>query len=385
MNQKAYLEDSQNNFLSTLILENILHNMPGHVYWKDINGVYKGCNDKQAKTLGLQFGYQVIGKTDFDLPWPENSAREFHENDLRIMHCGVAEAIEEKINDQGSFVFSIKSPIINDKSQIYGILGISIDITDKKRAQQLEKEKEIAQKNSEIMNILSSSIAHEIRTPLAIIKINADLIGMSDIAQYIEQEEEKKTFIDQMDNIQQAIKECSQVMNMLLVKLKRISMGKLEITDDEICSISRTVTTALSEYPFRKNECEKIHYNLNSFDFAYRGNARLTKHVLFNLIKNALHVINQTPDGEIYIESKSANQFNQLIFRDTGFGISPEYLQKIFNKFETTDDVHSGTGLGLAFCKLVMESYGGKIECRSELDKFTEFTLLFPVIDITSQ
>ncbi len=370
-------KNSENFEFSTLLLENILINMPGHVYWKDINGIYLGCNDKQAKTLGLQFGYEVIGKTDFDLPWPEESAQKFHENDQRIIQSGIAETIEEQIDDEGSIVFSIKAPIQNKNGKIYGVLGISIDITDKKRAEQLQKEKEIALKNAELMNILSSSIAHEVRTPLAIVKINADLINLSDVAKDLPNEKKQTEFIDCMSNIQQAIKECSQVMDMLLVKLRRITSNQSSKTDEETCSISQAIKAVLSEYPFRKNERQLIQY-IKKIDFFYQGNSRLTKHILFNLLKNALNATHEAQKGEIFIQCKSGKNHNQLIFKDTALGISPEYLPKIFTRFETTNDAHSGTGLGLAFCKLVMESYGGKIECRSVLGEFTEFTLYFP-------
>ncbi len=355
-------------------------NMPGHVYWKNVHGVYLGCNDKQAKTLGFEFGDEVIGKTDFDLPWPQKIARQFHDNDQRIIEKGEAEIVEEKITDDGDTVLSIKAPIKNELGEIFGILGISIDITEKKRAEQFQKEKEIAEKNAELMNILSSSVAHEIRTPLSIIQINANL------QQLLEEEElnfapgKKQKFLLQTKNICQAVKECSQVIDMLLVKLKKISMTsnteKKELL--ALCSIQDTIQRALGEYPFR--EGEKVHYTRTK-EFVYQGDERLIKHVLFNLVRNSLNAIGEAQKGEIFIECRTNNKGNQLIFKDTALGISSDYLPKIFNKFETTDAAHSGTGLGLAFCKLVMESFGGSIECKSELNEFTEFTLTFPKVD----
>lgn len=74
----------------------MISNLPGHVYWKDRNGVYLvGCDDKQAKSLELEYGYQVIGKTDFELPWKEEDARRFCENDLYIIERNCQEVFEE--------------------------------------------------------------------------------------------------------------------------------------------------------------------------------------------------------------------------------------------------------------------------------------------------
>ena len=78
-----------------LALEHIMRMLPGHVYWKDINGVYLGCNDNQAKSLGLKYGSEVIGKTDFDLPWPQGSAEDFYVNDMTVMESGSNLVVEE--------------------------------------------------------------------------------------------------------------------------------------------------------------------------------------------------------------------------------------------------------------------------------------------------
>ncbi len=59
-----------------VVLENLLSHMLGHLYWKNTEGVYLGCNDKQAQSLGLQKGKEVVGKTDFEL-WPVEVASRF--------------------------------------------------------------------------------------------------------------------------------------------------------------------------------------------------------------------------------------------------------------------------------------------------------------------
>jgi signal transduction histidine kinase len=73
---------------------------------------------------------------------------------------------------------------------------------------------------------------------------------------------------------------------------------------------------------------------------------------------------------------------SQLLFRDTGVGIAPHVLPHIFTRFYTSsdavDDASIGTGIGLAFCRDVMRSMGGAIDCRSVEGMFTEFTLTFP-------
>lgn len=372
---------NDNAQLSALILESIMSSIPGHVFWKDVNGVYLGCNDIQARSAGFQRSQDMIGKTDFDMLWAEG-ANEIRANDQRIMLTGTAEVVDEEAdygNGNVRMFSSIKSPIKNAQGEVFGILGICVDITNKKQLERAEKEREIAQKNAEVMNILAASLAHEIRTPLAIIKINTDLISMPNLVAQLPDKEDKKQLTKSIGNIQQAIKECTQVMDMLLVKLRQMAQLEKGAMLWETCSMKETIDAALSEYPFRDDEKPLIHYKKKRKDFVYAGHTRLTKHIIFNLLKNALYVMRDEGKGEIFIEYRMGKEYNQLIFKDTAKGIPAEYLPKIFDKFETTDDAHSGTGLGLAFCKLVMDTYGGKIECISKEGEFTQFILSFPV------
>lgn len=367
-------------------LNEIIDNFPGDVYWKNLDGVWLGVNERGRQNLQkmgfLSDSTEIIGKTDIEI-FGKKTSNIYRRNDNVVMEQNREVSIEEETilpSGQKVIKYSTKKPLHNQRHEIKGIIGISVDITEKKRLEQLEREQEIAKKNSELMHILSSSIAHEIRTPLSIIKINADLITISNIVNHIPNVTEKNQFLNNINNIHQAIKECTQVMDMLLVKLKKIATNDSESRESNICSIAETIHIALSEYPFRDSERKKIHYIETKQDFSYFGQTRLTKHILFNLLRNALHVMQEAPEGEIFIKLQKHSTFNCLIFKDTALGIAPDYLPKIFDKFETTNDAHSGTGLGLAFCKLVMESYGGQITCRSELGQFTEFTLSFPVI-----
>lgn len=80
---------------SKIALESIIAFLPAHVYWKNTQGVYLGCNDKQAKSLGFISGKEIIGKTDFELPWPEGAAEEFRNNDLKVINTGKPISAEE--------------------------------------------------------------------------------------------------------------------------------------------------------------------------------------------------------------------------------------------------------------------------------------------------
>ena len=106
-------------------------------------------------------------------------------------------------------------------------------------------------------------------------------------------------------------------------------------------------------------------------DFVFLGSMNFMMHVYFNLLKNALFYIKRAGKGEIYITVRK----NEVVFRDTGPGIPSEYLPQIFDRFHSKRE--GGTGLGLAFCQLVMDSFDGTITCDSVEGEYTEFRLMF--------
>jgi signal transduction histidine kinase len=101
-------------------------------------------------------------------------------------------------------------------------------------------------------------------------------------------------------------------------------------------------------------------------------------HILFNLLKNALYYIEASGKGDIHIWLENDEGKNTLHFKDTGPGISATLLPSIFERFFSRRK--HGTGMGLAFCKSVMQEIRGDIQCRSKEGEYTEFVLTFPTL-----
>ncbi|RDH39812.1 MAG: PAS domain S-box protein, partial [Candidatus Aquirickettsiella gammari] len=146
-------------------LLNIIAKAPGHFYWKDKEGVYQGSNDAQAIFLGYKSGKDLIGKTDFDLPW-KAQASYLQKIDKQVMETEKEYSVEEIVDRYAGIkiiFFSRKIPLYDPKTKkVIGIIGTSLDITASKQA-------EIA-KQEFLMNM-----AHDLRTPLA------GIIGLSSI------------------------------------------------------------------------------------------------------------------------------------------------------------------------------------------------------------
>ena len=98
--------------------------------------------------------------------------------------------------------------------------------------------------------------------------------------------------------------------------------------------------------------------------------------VVVNLLKNALRAIQRASKGDIKILVESGKQGSLISVRDTGSGIPQSQLPHIFTRFHSYP-AHEGTGIGLAFCRETLASWGANIECRSEENLFTEFVMTF--------
>lgn len=206
---------------------------------------------------------------------------------------------------------------------------------------------------------LASSIAHEIKNYLTAISICSELSEM------------------QLENIRKKVRSADYIIRNLQLQIKGIVTGESNSTDFKCYSIAKSIEESLEQYPFQEGERELITLDI-SRDFEYQGNLALTTHIVYNLLKNALRAITNADKGTISIRLESAAKFNKLIFRDTASGIAKEFLPKIFRLFASQMTEQGGTGVGLAFCKTIMQSYGGDIICNSLEGEYTEFVLSFP-------
>ncbi|MDR2251785.1 MAG: PAS domain-containing protein, partial [Endomicrobium sp.] len=133
-------EGKENELKMRHYINNILEYVPGCIYWKDVNGVYLGCNQMEVEVLGLNSSEQMIGKTDYQLPW-KNIATRLEKTDKQIMETKIPEEVIETptLADGKTLVMlTKKSPLYDEKWNVVGIIGVSIDITDRKKKEELE-------------------------------------------------------------------------------------------------------------------------------------------------------------------------------------------------------------------------------------------------------
>lgn len=233
---------------------------------------------------------------------------------------------------------------------------------------------------------VGANIAHELRTP--IVSIEAGISGAKSylpslLKAYTLAKQHKinvpeissqhmDTLLNLLDELEEETRYSNIIIDMLLVKSKQRGFTKTSFVS---CSISHCISEALRRYPFKEGEEKLINWD-NSQDFHFHGEPLLILHVFFNLIKNALYFIEQEGKGKIQIRYEKSIQYNIVHFKDTAKGIPAHVISRLFERFYSYSN--RGTGLGLAFCKMVMRGLEGDIKCKSIYGEFADFILYFP-------
>ncbi len=351
--------------------EEILALIPEHIYWKDINGTYLGCNQQVVKNAGLSNRKDVIGKTDYDMPWHAN-ADEVRRNDRTVIETAQPILLEEVSTwawqKMPSTVLTRKIPLYDSKQKVIGVLGVSVDITDKKKAELAEKKTEELQAKLQGIKILAYSIAHEIRNPLGIVNL-----GIQRIVRKISSVKgSKSTIADDIKTVEQAAQKAETIINLILAYVKNET-----IQDDNFTQLSilPQLEKIIQQLPLSRKQRKNLVYH-ETVNFEYRGSAVLTEILFYNILNNAVHHISQ--EDKIYIWHEELEASHRLHIKDTGTGIPTDILDNIFEMGVSTKPIGQGAGIGLALCKIIMLAYKGNIDCISELGHYTDIILTFP-------
>ena len=247
-----------------------------------------------------------------------------------------------------------------------------------------KKDREILNEKKLVMRSLAANIAHELRTPLSSIGMcNYSATRM--LNQIWEKQKSDAAVItfqgyqqlqEVLERSERAVRSACHIINMMLAIAKNQNIDKARFVN---FSIVDSIKVAIENYPLQKGFSEKIHFK-SDIDFHVRGEEILFRYVMFNLLKNSIYALQEANKGEITISLSKDSQWNYVVFEDTGKGVEEKDIELIFDEFYTTKPNNTGNGIGLAFCKNVIDSFGGHISCSSEQKKYTRFTILFPKV-----
>ncbi|MCM1991563.1 HAMP domain-containing sensor histidine kinase [Oceanirhabdus seepicola] len=222
-------------------------------------------------------------------------------------------------------------------------------------------------KSNRAKNDFISSISHELRTPLAAIR------GWSELLKEDLDESDKAMGLDIITNESIRLNTLvEQLLDFSKLQSKRVVLNK-DIID------LNGLTANVTSYFKRRFEEENIslYLTLSEHHIDIKGDENRIKQVLINVIDNAMKFT--SPEGKISVSTGVEEGYAIIKITDNGVGISEEDLKKVTEKFFKGSSSKSGTGIGLALCKEIMELHKGEFLIDSTLGIGTEVMLKFPI------
>jgi two-component system CAI-1 autoinducer sensor kinase/phosphatase CqsS len=231
------------------------------------------------------------------------------------------------------------------------------------------------------------SISHELRTPLLSVHASAKGLnqyvpplvafykkhsGLAVAAERVPIRQLDMT-VPAIERIQTEVQSMNSAIDLLLANAGR-AKDKPQMVQD--FSIKDLIASVVQWYPFESDKHRALVTLDIQSDFRVEANMDLMSMVIVNLLKNALRAVARARKGDIRIIVEANSQGGKFIVRDTGCGIPRSQIAHIFTRFYTYP-AHEGTGIGLAFCRETLASWGAKIACRSEEGAFCEFEIQF--------
>ncbi|MEQ8315821.1 MAG: PAS domain-containing protein [Phycisphaerales bacterium] len=479
------------------LLENIIANIPVFVFWKDRACRYLGCNQLVADIAGLDSPAGLVGRDDFDdvMPWTAEQARAFHRDDVEVMESGQTRINVEESQTQAdgttAHLLTSKVPLRGENGEVSGLLGLSFDITERRRTEErldlairaaneglwdwnlitdevffndttfsmlgyergdvehtldswrsLVHQDDLAHALTAIqqhLDGLTPSYRCEIRVrasdgswrwildvgevtdrdssgrPVRMIGVHIDVTELRAARERAEAADRAKSeFLSNMSHelrtplngvlgyaqlllrdanmtgeqrrSMSAIQSCGQHLLTLIndvLDLARIESGKLriEMEDTDLQKLLTSVRDVLAQRATEKD----IALCLDVSPEVPRGvstDATKLRQVLVNLAGNAIKF---TSGGSVTLRvSEPAIGTLRFEVEDTGVGMTPQELDRVFEAFAQADaGKHAGgTGLGLAISRNIVAALGGEIEATSEPGIGSRFRFDIPLREV---
>ena len=294
-----------------------------------------------------------------------------------LEHLHLNEQGEERVVEVHGY------PIFDQTGKLIQIIEYSIDITEKKIIEKdLVKARKLAEAASAAKSEFLANVSHEIRTPM-----NA-IMGMAYLALQTELDQQQRDYIDK---VYYSSEHLLEIIGDIL-DLSKIEAGQLQLSlvPFRLPALLNGIVATMEAHALQKGLAFTLTTS-GDLSAMVRGDDLRLRQILLNLVSNAIKF---TSTGSVTIRADVGDCDPQgqtlrlhCTVQDTGIGVAPEKLERIFNSFEQADNSHTrefgGTGLGLAICKQLAELMGGRIWVESVAGKGSSFHVELPLLCAT--
>ena len=346
-------------------------------------------NVATGQMFGSKEQFRIYGY-DPSLPIPDYNtivAKSAHPEDIDLINqtflgavnSGKPYELEHRIvlpDGKVHWVYEIAHPSFDQDGQLVRYVGISLDITERKKAsQELAETNQSLEKALHTKDEFMAAMSHELRTPLA------GIMGMAEMLQSTAADSLNSKQVGYLATIQQSSNRLLELINNLLEFTHlQSSTAALNLLP---CSIAGVCQTALQQIiPVSNSKQQQTHYTSMPSEIILQTDEKRLVKILLLLLDNASKF---TPrGGELGIEviGRSEAELVEFTVWDTGIGISEENLTRLFKPFAQLDTSlarqYEGAGLGLALAKGLTDLLDGTISVQSTLGKGSRFTVTLP-------
>jgi two-component system sensor histidine kinase PilS (NtrC family) len=327
--------------------EHIIHSMRGGLITTSLEGRVTLLNSAGQRLLGRR-ARDVFGKGVDEIfldPLP------------RTNHNSSTGEVRALLQDGSERTFGISvSPLMNVDQQLTGYVYTFEDLTEVRR---LEKEVRMRDRLSAVGR-MAAGIAHEIRNPLASIAGSVQVLS-----QISDMSPEQQTLI-------QIVTKESERLNQIISDFLIYSREKnLQLVPTDLVPLLEDTVTLLRNHPRLQEHNIDVRTEFPTDAVTVLGDADRLKQVFWNLSENALRAM---LDGGVFtISVRNEGEMVAVGFKDTGVGLAPNQVEKIFEPFQS--GFGTGTGLGLAIVYQIAQAHNGSISVQSTPHQGAEFTL----------
>lgn len=354
----------------------IFNSVQDAIFMKNRNGVYTLANAEMERILGMKASDIIGSRADSFLG--EKDAAHVAEIDASVFAGNTVES-EETLVLKGSprALQTFKVPIRNSSGEIIGLCGVARDIT---QTRQLEAKLRQSQK-MEAIGTLAGGIAHDFNNILA------SIMGYTELA-LCRNLPKASPAVQDLESVLKASYRAKDLISQILTFSRQTESGKKRVQFTPIIKEAVQFLRATLPSTIRIREC---YY---SSPCTVMADQIQIHQVMMNLCSNAAHSMHEKGGvleislQDIYLEEETdlqhklwPGEYIRLSIRDTGHGIDPVNLGRIFDPYFSLKGPGEGTGLGLSVVYGIMKSHGGSVTIESELGKGTVVHAYFPVYD----
>ena len=344
----------------------------------DAGDVIVYVNSRMAQIYGSD-REAMVGRTVEDLLVPDEDRPAYGER-MALRMQGVSEQYEvsfRRADGQRFWAEVNGSPLRDGSGRIVGTVGAVMDITERKRIEEeLVAAVDAAEDASRAKSAFLANMSHELRTPL-----NA-IIGYSEMLQEELGARAASDLVPDVVKIHASGKHLLRLINDIL-DVSKIEAGKMDLLPEVFDAATLVRDVAATIRPLVESQANTLHVRCDEAIGPMKADLTRVRQVLLNLLSNASKF---TQGGRVALEADrmAMNGASWVRFRvrDTGIGMTPEQLARLFKAFTQADVSttrrYGGTGLGLVISRQLCQMMGGEVTVESEPRVGSTFTVLLP-------